>query len=687
MSKDNNIYFATLRDSTFLDQLLGKVTVYRNFYQTSGLADRWSLSLGNKFGVQPDGKTSWRVTSAGEDGELVQMKVNEYASYVKHEHVLAIKDRPAGIAKAVNSDVKTLRDARVGSQLVEYYLSDPEHSFAPDYENALLIALLAAEAYVVQDWDTSRGDEIAADEMGNPIRQGDITQSVYGPWDAARDVGAPDSKRLWYIFSRQVNKFERAAEFPAYAEEILTAAKTQNVTSPFYNPPSSDSDYIEEFIFIHPKTKAVPNGRYVRFTTSCIYMDVDFPYETWNVHRVHDENLLGSSFGHTSNYDLLGVEQVTDAMHSIILNNQQTFGIATLVGPKGVGVTHQDLAKGMRYFEVDPQYVDKIKVLDLVRTAPEIFNYLQILSGFKGQLSGINSILRGDPEGALKGASGSAMALLQSQAIVYNSGAQSSYYALLSSCGTGIIEMCRQFADEPRIVKIAGKANTQAVKEFKYDADTLASVSTVIFEPVNPVLQTAAGKLALADTLLEKGMITSAKNYIEVFTTGNLSVLLDGATAMADAILEENEFLTDGQMVRVVAIENHKDHIAGHQVVIASPNSKKDAGPGGLVARVTAHIQEHVDMWTTLSRTNPALLIATGQQVLPLMPEPGMPAPGGAPGAPGPTPPAGPQIGGPQNSAPGSAAPGMPNLPKPPVDPGTGDRAPVAPGTSIQQAA
>lgn len=741
MDKNNTTYFATLTDSTFLDELLSRIRIYRDHYKRSGLSDRWSLSLSNYFGAEPDGKVSWRVTSAGEEGELVQQKVNEYASYIQHKLTLAVKDRPAGIAKAVNSDPKTLRDARVGSQLVEYYLSDPSHNFEDDYVQALLLAFLSAEAFVVQDWDTSLGEEIAADpgELGEddsepvdvtgsnepelheddahvapdagdvageasaapaepaapaaPIREGDLTQYVYPVWDAARDIGAPNGKALWRIFSRRVNKFELAAKFPAYAEDILSATDSSKVPAAFLaDAAGENSDYIEEHLFIHPPSLALPKGRLVRFTTTKIFLDVPYPFPCSNMHRVVDQELFGTPHGHTSNYDLLGLEQVTDALHSIILNNQTTLGIPTIIGARGAGVTHQDIAKGLRYLEVDPQFVDKIKVLELLNTPKEIFEYIQLLAQKKGEMSGINSILRGDPQGALKGASGSAMALLQSQALVYNSGAQRSFYKLLSSAGTGIIEICRTYADEPRIVKIAGKANSQAVKEFKFDATTLSAVSTVVFEPVNPILQTAAGKLSVAQDLLKiPGAITSPKRYLEVVTTGNLNAMIGDDVSLQDAILEENDYLLNGKPVQVILTENHEDHIKGHQAVLAMPSDKEDPE---LVNMVLAHIQAHVDAWNKLSATNPALLLATNQKVLPQPPPPGAPpgAPpaGGPPGAPPQGRPPGPPGPGPGPSAamdPASANGRQPLLPAPPKNPATGEPAPVAPGTSVRNAA
>jgi hypothetical protein len=198
LNRNNDVYFAShppySRD--FLDACKDKINTWRDYCKQTGQAARWELALGANYGSSPDGKNSWRVTPGGEFGELVQFKVNEYASLIKHELVLAIQQRPAGIAKAINTDIKTLRDARVGTQLVEYYLSDPAHDFEADYVQTLYLALLTSEAFLVQDWDPSKGGDIRpeTDEQGQPTsrmaKEGDLIQEVFGIWNSATDIGS-----------------------------------------------------------------------------------------------------------------------------------------------------------------------------------------------------------------------------------------------------------------------------------------------------------------------------------------------------------------------------------------------------------------------------------------------------------------------------------------------------------------
>ncbi len=679
-TRNETVYFAAHPpySGEFLDACKDKLNTWRDYCKTTGQATRWELSLGANYGSGMDGKNSWRVTPGGEFGEFVQYKVNDYASLIKHELVLAIQQRPAGIAKAINTDIKTLRDARVGTQLVEYYLSDPSHDFESDYVQALYLALLTGEAFIVQDWDESQGDDLTVNEQGETIKNGDLIQSVYGIWNSATDIGAPTADEPWRIFSDRINKFDLASKFPAYEQEIILNPDmgfSQGIRKPLlYQKPKDGTDFIELHKLIHLPTPACPKGRYALFISDKVILDTEYPYPARNFHRCSEMDMFETCFAHTSNYDLLSLEQVTDSLHSVILNNQTTFGVATIVGPKGGGIAQQELAKGLRYIELDPNLVDKLRPLELCKTPAEIFKYIEMVGQKKAEFSGINSILRGDPNGALKGASGAAMALLQSQAISFNSGVQRAFYKLLSACGTGIIENLRKFADEERVVRVCGKSNREAVKEFKFTGETLNSVSTVVFEPVNPVLQTAAGKLQVAQDMLQAGMISSPKRYIEVLTTGNLNVILEDDVAMQEAMIEENEKLSEGQQVMAVVTENHEQHIMAHQSVIAQPNAKADPF---VVSNILNHINQHIQLWQMASQSNPALLLATGQKVLPQAPvapqQPQMQQPHAPP----------PNLA--QNAQPRPNLPGsQPGLPKPPINPATGERAPVAQGTSVQ---
>jgi hypothetical protein len=263
-------------------------------------------------------------------------------------------------------------------------------------------------------------------------------------------------------------------------------------------------------------------------------------------------------------------------------------------------------------------------------------------------ISGINSVARGNPEASLR--SGTAMALVQSQALQFMSGLQQSYIQLLEDVGTGLINILKDFADAPRIASISGISNTTKMIEFK--SQDLEAINRVVVDVGNALAQTAAGRSQIAENLLQMGVVTTPEKYLEILNTGNLKSVTQGITDELDTINSENEaLLKDSSSVIAIATDHHAMHIREHRSVLSDPVLRQDAD---LVARTLAHIEEHIRL---LRETSPDLLSIIGEQ--PLAPVGGSPInpmqQGGVPGAQGAS---APMQGTPMNQ-------GGPNLPSP----------------------
>lgn len=667
-------YFATIKDSTqYVDACLEKVAEWRQHCSSRGLEDLWERKLSNYYGMSEDGYSSQRVTSSGTEGELSNIKVNDLHSLVQNQLVVITAMRPAGVAKAINSDVRSLRNSRIGTAIAEYYLS--QAGFEQKFVNACEIALLIDECFVDLSWDKDAGDPVRPDvdpqtgkpiETKAPIMSGDLKMRNHVPYNVARDPSVQVDNQKWHIISILYNRFDLAAMFPKFAEIILGAAQDNVPQLKLQERKGEDNIYAH--LVVHDRTPAVAEGRYSLIVGDALLMDMAMPFPEYPVDRISPSDVIDGSTGYCPSNDVMAMEQVTDSLHGIVTTNNITFGGQSLVGPPLTGVKISEVAKGLRYFEVAPDLVDKIKALQLTKSAPETFNYIGMLNGKKQEaLGSVSGTLQAQ---ATQGASGSAMALIQAQAVQFNSGTQRSYFRLLSRVMTKGIGVLRVYADTPRVARIVGKSKSRGLKEFKYTGKDLNSISSIVYEMVNPVSQTIGGRMQMADNLLQKeGMLTSPKQYITVVETGNLDALTDPDENMELLILEENERLSDGLAVQAVLIENHSDHIRGHMSTISTPESKEDAD---LVENVMAHIQHHLDLWQDASINNPAILFATGQQPLPQMaPPPGPPGPQGpGPGGPGgpPPPPGGPN--GPLDAQ-------QPKGPQMPKNPATGERVQV----------
>lgn len=632
-SSTNLEYFAATEDpSQLANQMHDKIRQWRDWCGSRGLTSLWKKKLTNYYGISAGGNSSQAVTRGGSEGELSMIKVNDLHSLVQEQLVIVTSQRPAGVAKAINSNTQSLKAARIGSAIAEYYMS--QVGFEAKFVTATEAALLCDEAFVELFWDKSAGDPIAVDPDTNmPEMSGDCILRVHCSWNVARDPGVIVDQNKWYILSFKVNKFDAAATYPKFHDQIISCADDDLPDVPMNDIPEG-SDEIWAHLLVHDRSGAVPNGRYSLMIGDDIVLDSALPYKDYPVERIAPSDVIDGCTGYAAANDILALEEVTDALHSIITTNEISFGGQCIVGPEGANLKHTDLAKGVRYFELPPDMVDKLRPLQLTKTPPEIFNYIGMLGEKKGKAVGsVSGVLAAQ---AAQGASGSSMALIQTQAISYNSGIQRAFFSLLSGTMTKLIGVLRTYADTPRVATIVGKSKASGLKEFKYTGTDLNSISSIVYEMVNPVSQTFGGRLSMAQDLLKAGQVKSPKQYINLVATGQIDVLIEDDEADGLLILEENEWLSEGKPFRAVITQMHADHIKSHTSQITLESQVTDPE---FVRRTLDHIQDHIDIWQSASQNNPGILMATGQQPLMPPPPPETPPPGAMP--PGMAPPQG----------------------------------------------
>lgn len=134
---------------------------------------------------------------------------------------------------------------------------------------------------------------------------------------------------------------------------------------------------------------------------------------------------------------------------------------------------------------------------------------------------------------------------------------------------------------------------------------------------------TTAGRVQMAEQLLQMGLITNPKQYLQIINTGEIESLYDGDYKELMNIKRENELMMAGQSVMALFLDTHKEHILEHRILISDPDLRQNQP---LLQNVLNHIQEHIDMLRTV---DPDVLLLTNQVPLqnPGMPQmpPGMP--------------------------------------------------------------
>lgn len=584
----NDKYFATLPTEEIGAELEDKITQYKRFLQESGILEELRKSYRAYYGNS--------AITEYDDGKTT-MKVNHYGSLLRSIHTSVTSQRPAFEAMAINTDFESQADTLLAQGLCDYYMRAKR--LEEKLKESTEYALFLREGYITADWDVSGGEPYAINpDSGKPIMEGDVLFESHSIVDIIRDVqnlGEQD----WYIVKRQKNKWDIIARHPELKDKILGIKdkhdKYYDALDLSYKVSTEklDTDQINVYTFLHKKCDSVPNGRLINFIShDAILFDGPLPYSRPYVFQISSAKAYQTSFGHSHQMDLLPLQDALDMTFSTILTNHNSFGVQNIMSPKGSGISVQQIADGLNLIEYDSK-LGPPAPLNLLQTPQEIFNFATMIIQNQETISGQNAISRGNVPPTM---SGTAMALVANQALQFNSGVQHSYNMLLENVGTALIELLQTFASVPRVAQIAGKSKRSLMRTFK-SAD-LEGISRVTVNAGSALSKTSAGKMELANNLLNSGLIKTPEQYITVATTGNLEPLYENQSSQLTLIKQENEWLSEGKATHAFITDDHSNHVLEHSCVANSPEAREN---GSILNGLFAHIQEHIDLATTIS--------------------------------------------------------------------------------------
>ncbi len=630
-------YWAADDTETCITAALERRRQYRDWLTRTGRIGRMQRSLRAYYGYTPmgDGDTS-TILPSGEQGEIADLACNHFAALVRQALVLVTSDKAAFKAIAGNTDYKSLAQSALADGLLEHY---DRKLHVSDIEGAAAFrALLMGEGYVSVTWDVEAGETYAVDpDSGRAIREGDLVFRCFSPLEVAYDVAATQGQRPWMLLQTRRNKWDLVAQYPEKKDGILGADAMRDdfdrMTFTLDQFKRSD-DLVNVFELYIPPSPSVPAGRMVVFVDGKTWLfDGPLPYDSVPVYGMQPDETIGVGAGHTSTFDLLGLQQALDMTATIATTNLQAGGVVNFWAPSANDLNVRQIAGGMNFINSPV----KPEALNGVAMSPEVGRWAGQYVAWMQQISGINSAVRGEPD---KGMPAQAMAFLQAQAIQFHSGLQKTYQRMREQVRTANIELLKRYANSRRVALISGKATGYLRKEFI--ADDLRDIDRVTVEAVNPALRTLAGKKAIADELLQRGMIQTPQQYLLLLTTGKLEPLFEGEEAnlmrirrnkemlqqgmglppiavdangrpMVDLSTGLAQFADDGQPhVRPLKTDTHWLDIPEYLAVLAMPDARERPE---VVAAVTGVVEYQLALWRSM---DPALIAVLKGQPAPM---------------------------------------------------------------------
>lgn len=611
-NKDSNVYFANKNPEDLAGDLLYRAKSFYNFLNQNDylvkIADNWrfyyglfrnSLYLGHK------------ISYTGEQGELVSLPVNEFRNIAQHIYVMITANRPVMEARAINTDAKSMTQAYLANGILDYYMR--EKNLEDALKTATEMAIVLGSGFIKMEWNAMAGEPYDFDpDTGEYNYQGEIEFTNLSPFDVVFDGTREKYNPDWVLVRSFKNKYDLMAKYPELAEKIhAIPTKDDNKIYRLSLWTNDDTDDVAVYEFFHKRTESVPNGRYMLFLNEDVtLMDVPLPYRALPVFRMTPGNIMGTPYGYTPLFDIFPLQEALNALYSTFMTNLNAFGVQSIYVPRGADISIASLEGGLNIIQGN----EKPEPIQLSATPPELFKAIELIRMSIETISGINSVTRGQPEASLK--SGNALALVQSMAIQYISGLQQSYVKLIEEVGTQLINNLKDFAKAPRVAAIVGKYNKTLLKEFT--GEDLSAINRVIVDVGNPLARTTAGRVQMAEQMLQMNLLKTPQEYFQVINTGKLDSVFEGDLHELFLIKQENEKMMEGKDSLVSPLDQHRTHINEHRAVLADSDVRENPET---VRTVMDHIQKHLD---ALRNTDPDLLVLVGEQPLPPMPSPVM---------------------------------------------------------------
>ena len=612
-----DVYFAAKKPEDVASNLLEKSASFFNLLRANAYLEKLQRMWRAYHGAYDnDLGFGHRINFTGEQGEYTQLAVNHFRNIAQHIYVMITSNRPTMEARAVNTDYKSLAQTHVANGVLDYYMR--EKRLEDHLKTATEMAIVLGSGFVKLEWNATSGDAYDVDpDTGEFNYEGEIEFSNLSPFDVVVDGTKETWDNDWIMCRTFKNRYDLMAKYPELADKIKSIPpKNQSTVYRLAVFSNDDTDDIPVYEFFHRRTESMPDGRYLLFVDAdAVLLDAPMPYRVIPIFRIAPSNIMGTPYGYTPMFDIFPIQEGINALYSTIMTNQNAFGVQNLFVPRDADVSFASLQSGMNIIEGN----SKPEPINFTATPAEIFKFLDTLIQAAETISGVNSVARGNPEASLK--SGAALALVQSMSLQFVSGLQQSYVKLIEDVGTALINILKDFAKTPKVIALVGKNNRTELKEFT--GENISSINRVVVDVGNPLSRTIAGRVQMAEQMLQMNLIKTPQQYFQVMNTGRLDSMFEGELSELMLIKSENERMMEGEDVQATALDAHRLHIMEHKSVLADPDLRRDPT---LTEKVFTHILEHIEL---LRNTDPDLLALIGEQPLPPIQQPLAPTPTG----------------------------------------------------------
>jgi hypothetical protein len=534
---------------------------------------------------------------SGEAGEYVELRINHYRNLLQHMMNLIYSKPDAYKAVASNAEPTSTTAADAFDAYLEQVYK--RERAAKAHYQAGELALLFGPGFTSYNWDLARGEAHIGNERGQTINTGGPSIRALSVLDSCFDLAVRDWRDLpWFIEREPVNRFEFLANHPDHEEAILNAPSCEETGGGGYAPTlinGEESDCIWKWtLHVRPVNSLVlPEGRRTIIIEGADepIEDDDHPFGEIPIVRTAPMEQLGGLLGYTSANDIAPCQLFYNVTMRAIATTVAANGVGNIAAPRGSDLDLETLIGGCNIIYYNPDQTGggaKPEPMNLLQLTGEIQQRPGLIERIMETISGGNAAVRGAPDDNLK--SGKAIATVIGQTVQFMSGFHQSKTQSGEDGANLLLRMAQRYLSTDKMVQMIGE---QKFARFgTLTAEGLRKLARVNAEAVDPTLYTMAGKIQLADKMLETQAIKTPHEYFEVLRTGNLEVMTNANTSMTRGIRDENAALLRNEEVPVLDTDEDEVHLPEHIALLDGPEARRNMADGRYNA-LLKHIMDH----------------------------------------------------------------------------------------------
>lgn len=618
---DSRTYWLTRTGGEFVEAYKKKRANYYAAAEAKGLRRMWEIAYCQYYGLNPNAlgdMATQTLAFVGANNEFLRFRINELRSFIKQQISMVLGERAAFKAMGVNTDYSTLAQIQSSDQVIGYlYQTGSGDHLERDAFEANAVCGMGA-AHVRWDWDG--GDELDIElphpdgamvydfQTGQPVpetistraRSGMPTASCHYPWESPCDPAVRGrNKHAWRSIRERVCKYELAAEYPEFAEELyaMQFAHDDYTVHQLFGlnlNNSNDDDIMLDHVYVAP-CKLLPRGRYLGIAQDLILWDEESPIDGIPIVDFCTSRYMGSQFAYCDNWDLIAVQEMRDQLCSDAASNFTKFGRPMIVADEGLQLDQRLLSRG-HYIWTKPPTSDPPSAVEIKPMPPGFMDFLTYLHARDESITQQNSVTRGNPDKNIT--SGQMAALFHSNSLEFRNIDQAELYAFRKELANMYLDMVRRYAQAPFLAEVAGASERPYLKEIS--KESLSGIKRVLIEPVSSLSKSTAGRLTVAEILMKVEDPRMRAALLKGIETGQWGDLCKKERNSDIRITWENEQLSRGVPCRVLATDNPFEHLPGHLSDIDSRSEELNANPAAAQAYLE-HCMEHLNQYGMLN--------------------------------------------------------------------------------------